>query len=76
MLPTWPANYRENLLGLISFARCHFFAVLAVGDEVNGNNDDSKGASGVLEVLVDTGGARAVADKHTIERLGLKIDRV
>ena len=30
----------------------------------------------MLEVLVDTGGARAVADKQTIERLGLKIDRV
>ena len=62
-MPTWAANYRENLLGLMPFTRCHFFAVMAMGDEVDGDNDDGKGASGVLEVLVDTGGARTVADK-------------
>ena len=75
-MPTWAANYRENLLGLMPFTRCYFFAVMAVGDEVDGNNDDVKGVSGVLGVLVDTGGARTVADKHTIKRPGLKIDRV
>ena len=71
VLPTWAANYRQNLLGLMPFTRCHFFAAMAVGDEVDGNNDNGKGALGVLEVLVDTGGARMVADKYTIERLGL-----
>ena len=58
------------------FTRCHLFAVMAMGDEVDREVDDSKGVLGVLEVLVDTRGARMVADKHTIERLGLKIDRV
>ena len=30
----------------------------------------------MIEVLVDMGGARTVADRHTCEKLGLKIDRV
>ena len=71
VLPTWASNYRENLLGLMPFTRCHFFAVMDVGDEVDEENDDGKGALGVLEVLFD----RTVADKHSIERLGLKIDK-
>ena len=75
-LPTWAANYQANLLGLMPFTRCHFFAVMAVGSEVDEEQADGKTASGVIEVLVDTGGARTVADRHTCEKLGLKIDRV
>lgn len=76
MLPTWAANYRENFLSLMPLTRCHFFAAISMGEEVDGDNNNGKGALGVFKVLGDTGSARTVADKHTIERLGLKIDRV
>ena len=49
---------------------------MVIGEEVDKENDDGKGALGVLEVLVDTGVVITIADKHTIKRLGLKIDWV
>ena len=30
VLPTRAANYRENLLDLMPFTRCHFFAVMVM----------------------------------------------
>ena len=49
---------------------------MAVCSEVDEDQDYGKTVSGVIEVLVDTGGARTVADRHTIEKLKLQIDRV
>ena len=49
---------------------------MAVGSEVDEEQDYGKIASGVVEVLVDTGGARTMADRHTVGKLGLQIDRV
>ena len=72
---TWAVNYPVNLLGLMPFTCYHFFAVMAVGSEVDEEQDDGMTVSGVIELLVDTRGASTVADRHTCKKLGLKIDR-
>ena len=49
---------------------------MAVGREADEEQDDGKTTSGVIEVLVGTGGARTMAYKHTVKKLGLQMDRV
>ena len=61
-VPEWArSNVRFNLLGTMPFTRCHHFAAARVEEAM-------------VEWLVDTGGARTVADKHTIAKMGLKIE--
>ena len=61
-VPEWArSNVRFNLLGTMPFTRCHHFAAARV-------------ENAMVEWLVDTGGARTVADKHTIAKMGLKIE--
>ena len=43
---------------------------------MNEEQDDGKTASGVIEVLIGTGGARTMADRHNVKKMGLQIDRV
>ena len=45
---------------------------MAMGSEVDEEQDDGKTASGVIEVLFDTGGARTVADRHTVKNWDCK----
>ena len=61
-VPEWArSKVRFNLLGTMPFTRCHHFAAARVEEAM-------------VEWLVDTGGARTVADKHTIAKMGLKIE--
>ena len=50
---------------------CHFFVAIAVGSEVHEEQDGGKVALRVIPVIVDTGGARTVVDRHTVKKLGL-----
>ena len=49
---------------------------MAMGSKVDEEQDNGKTVSGVIKVPVDTAGARTMADRHTVKKLGLKVDRV
>ena len=53
VVPKWAELIKHNLLGVIPFTHCHFFATLRIEDAA-------------IEALMDTGGACLVIDKCTI----------
>ena len=53
VVPKWAEPIKHNLLGVIPFTCCHFFATVRIEDAI-------------IEALMDTGGACLVIDKQTV----------
>ena len=59
-VPVWAEGAR-NFRGLVPPSRAHYMALVKLGN-------------GVIEAIIDTGGARSLIDLDTARTLGLKIE--
>ena len=60
-LPSWASSEAKNLRGVVSVQSSHYLGLV----ELNGR---------VVEVILDSGGARTMVDRETAIALGLKIE--
>lgn len=60
-LPSWVSPNAKNFRGLIKPTTQHYLAIVEIGD-------------GVIEALLDTGGARCMIDTTTADKLGLTVE--